>query len=1053
MTQFSRSNSRGWLGRLLGSALVVAFSAALVAPALAQGPLGTIQGRITAAAGGAPLAGAQVTVEGTLIGVRTGEDGRFSLVVPAGARTIRVLAIGYKVGTLQVTVAAGGTATANLELSRSVLRLDEVVVTGTAGETRRRELGNSIAQINLAAEVKDPPANVDQLLQARTVGLDVMQTGASAGAGAQIRLRGGVSVNQSNQPIIYIDGIRVRSEGYRRNAPGGADFTGRGSNIQNSPLNDISPADIERIEVIKGAAAATLYGTEASAGVIQIFTKKGSRTARPRWSIEASQGIARTRPFGPSWNPYLNLTPPDSMGVDANGQLIVLEDRRVTAGQCHPGPQKDAFGNTVQVPPANNARCSWIRDGWRQRYNGSVAGGFDVFQYFLSGSWEDNEGVLPQDREKKLATRGNFTFDLSDKLRLDFNTGYTNYRIVNSPTGNNAQGLLLNVYRAERNYRSSSDPAVIDSLLNQDITTEIDRLVTGGTVYYTPTSWFNHRFTVGFDFAAQENRTLRPFGFVGAPLGRLHNEKNKYTILTADYAGNVDYRLGGGLSGTFSFGGQTVANEESRTFAYGQDFAGPGEPTVSGAALWIAEEDRERVVNAGFFLQNIFKLNERYFLTAGARFDGNSAFGESLGLAAYPKVSVSYVTSDEPWWPGALGEMKLRAALGYAGRAPDPFDKLRTYSPISYAGLPGVTPRNLGDTLIGPERTREIEVGFESGLFNERVSAEFTYYHRRTSDALMSVRQIPSLGGWGSQTANVGTLRNKGVELAINATVIDKPDFGLDLGGTLYTNNSLVVDLGTDAFGNDNVPFAANQGWVQEGFPIVVARGKRIKLPGYEGVAPANGATVMTVIGGPLDTACVPANGDPCAADGQYVFGPLQPTRIIGGTATLRLPKGISISARGEYQTGAWIGDGASDAALSRSVIWPTCRRAYLVLQSDGTANDATQRTQALTPWEQIICPGARPTGLLYDGDILWYRQDFFKLRDLTLTVPVGFAVPAAEAATLRISVQNWFRKLYDMPLFDPEMTSRSGLDEQNRSISEHVPPPATVTASLRITF
>lgn len=1033
MTQLGRSNSRGWLGRLLGSALVVALGATLVAPALARAQTGTVEGRVTAQGGG-PLAGAQVTVEGTSIGTRTGDDGRFSLLVPAGARSIRVLAIGYKVGTLQVNVVPGGTTTANLELTRSVLRLDEVVVTGTAGETRRRELGTSIAQINLAAEVKDPPANVDQLLQARTVGLDVMQTGASAGSGAQIRLRGGVSVNQSNQPIIYIDGIRVRSEGYRRNAPGNADFTGRGSNIQSSPLNDINPADIERIEVIKGAAAATLYGTEASAGVIQIFTKKGSRAARPRWSLEAAQGLAVTRPFGPDWNPYLNFTPPDSVGLDANGQLIVLEDRKVTAGQCHPNP-------------ANNARCSWIRNGWRQRYNGSVAGGFDAFQYFLSGSYEDNEGVMPQDREKKIATRGNFSFDLSEKVRLDFNTGYTNYRIVNTPSGNNAQGLVLNVYRAERNYRSSSDPAVIDSLLNQDITTEIDRLVTGGTVYHTPAPWFNQRFTVGFDFAAQENRTLRPFGFVGAPLGRLHDEKNKFAILTGDYAANADYRLSGGLAGTFSLGGQYVANEDSRTFAYGQDFAGPGEPTVSGAALWIAEEDRTRVVNAGFFFQNIFKLNERYFLTAGARFDGNSAFGESLGLEAYPKVSVSYVTSEEPWWPDALGEMKLRAAMGYAGRAPDPFDKLKTYSPTTYAGSPAVTPRNLGDTLIGPERTREIEVGFESGLVNNRLSVEFTYYHRRTSDALMNVRQIPSLGGWNAQTANVGVLQNKGVELAVNASVIDKADFGLDLGGTLYTNNSLVVSLGSA------VPFGANGGWVQEGFPVVVARGKRIKNPGYADYSPGNGALVPALppaVGAPLDTACVPANGDPCASDGQYVFGPLQPKRIIGGTATLRLPKGISISARGEHQSGAWIADGASDNALQRSVIWPTCRRAYLVLQSDGTANDAAQRTTALTPWEQIACPGA---GRVYDSDIFWYKQDFFKLRDLTLTVPVGFAVPSAESATLRVSVQNWFRKYYDMALFDPEMTGRDSLDEQNRSISEHLPPPATITASLRITF
>src|SRR2546426_12802144 len=174
---------------------------------------------------------------------------------------------------------------ANAQLTPSVLQLDAVVVTGTAGVARVREVGNSIAQVNLS-QVKDPPANMDQLLQARAPGLSVMQTSGMAGEGAQIRLRGAVSVNQSNQPIIYIDGIRVRSEGYRRNRPPFDDSNGfRGANYQASPLNDINPADIEHIEGIKGSAASTRYGTEAAAGVIQVFTKHGSGGAARR-SVE-----------------------------------------------------------------------------------------------------------------------------------------------------------------------------------------------------------------------------------------------------------------------------------------------------------------------------------------------------------------------------------------------------------------------------------------------------------------------------------------------------------------------------------------------------------------------------------------------------------------------------------------------------------------------------------------------------------------------------------------------------------------------------------------------
>src|SRR5881396_28189 len=323
---------------------------------------GSVQGTVTAAATSEPVVGAEVTIAGTNIGVRTGPDGRFTLGnVAAGLRELRILAIGYRLATLRLTITADQVTQTNVQLTPSVLQLDAVVVTGTAGLARVREVGNSIAQVNLS-QVKDPPANMDQLLQARAPGLSVMQTSGMAGEGAQIRLRGAVSVSQSNQPIVYVDGIRVRSEGYRRNRPPFDDSNGfRGANYQASPLNDINTADIERIEVIKGSAASTLYGTEAAAGVIQIFTKHGGGGA-PRWTFETGQGFARLRPFGTDSVPYLNLRPAGHVN-----------------GQCHEAPV---------------AGCSWIRNGYRQRFSGSVSGGVSGaagFRYFLSGTWDDDD--------------------------------------------------------------------------------------------------------------------------------------------------------------------------------------------------------------------------------------------------------------------------------------------------------------------------------------------------------------------------------------------------------------------------------------------------------------------------------------------------------------------------------------------------------------------------------------------------------------------------------------------------------------------------------------
>src|SRR3989442_6304554 len=425
---------------------------------------GTIEGAVKNAVTGEALAGAEVKIGGTNVGTRTATGGRFILVnVPEGLREIRVLAIGYKVAAVGAAVTADQVNTVDVALTLSVLQLDAVVVTGTAGQARVREVGNSIAQVNVS-QVKDPPVNMDQLLQARAPGLNVMQTSGMAGEGAQIRLRGAVSVSQSNQPIVYVDGVRVRSEGYKRNRPPFNDSNGfRGGNYQASPLNDINPADVDRVEIISGAAASTLYGTEAAAGVIQIFTQRGV-CGTPRWTFQVGQGFSELPPFGTDSVPYLNLRPA--------GQVH---------GQCHEAPVTG---------------CSWIRNAYRQHYGGSVAGGSagpNGLQYFLSATSEDNDGVLPLDNEKKLSTRGNVGITLSDNLRVEWNTAYSNTNLSNTPAGNNAHGLVLNVYRAERNYRSSSDPAVIDSLLNQSLPPGLRRLIPAARVTYTPFAGSSNR--------------------------------------------------------------------------------------------------------------------------------------------------------------------------------------------------------------------------------------------------------------------------------------------------------------------------------------------------------------------------------------------------------------------------------------------------------------------------------------------------------------------------------------------------------------------------------
>jgi TonB-dependent starch-binding outer membrane protein SusC len=987
MSRFpSRGSGRTQRALRSGTGLVLGLILALPAlPASAQ-ELGRITGIVTTRTN-APLGAVQVYLVGTSQGTLTSDNGRFVIPnVAPGTYNLRAERLGYAGEVQSITVRAGEALTANFALNQQALALDEIVVTGTAGAARRREIGNSISQIDVA-NVSSPSVNVDRLLQSQAPGLLVTQGNGSVGGGAQIRLRGAVSVSQSNQPLIYIDGVRVRSEPYARNQQA-TSSTGRGPNVTASPLNDINPADIERIEVIKGSAASTLYGTEAAAGVIQIFTKQGNAGAA-RWTMQIDQGFNRLLPFAPD--------------VD------VRPDADITAD----APRGSYSYKYLNMDP-------YIRDGHRQRYSLGVSGGGSQVRYFLSGQWDSNEGVLPLDQENKAGIRGNFTFNPISRLAVQLNSSYNRTDITGTPAGNNAQGLTLNAFRRERNYFSNGDPDTVRLVLQQDLKTRIDRFIVGSTVNYDITPDFTNRVTIGYDQAIQDNRNLRKYGYRQEPNGILYSGAYSYEVLTADYVGSYRRRLFNELRTTLSLGGQSVTTNERAVRAEATNFPGPGDPDIDSGANRLAFETRLRQVTAGFFGQALFDFMDRYFITVGMRVDGNSAFGESFGLQSYPKVSASYVISDEAFWNSSFGALKLRAAYGQSGRAPGAFDAVRTWNAIGYGGQPAYTPRNRGNANLGPERTGETEYGFDWSVLNDRVSTAFTYYHQKTTDALFSVRKPPSEGFTASQLENVGTIENRGVELSVITNILDRRAWGLTLNSNLYTNKSKVLDLG------GAVPFAAGGGWVEVGHPVMAIRGVTFR----------NGDAQQ-------DPVACSANLDPSRACYQLdeILGPQQPTHVIGLSPTLRMPRGVELSARAEYQGGHWIADGPSNEGFDRGIRWPTCAD-YYALATEGRANEATAE-------RRYYCKG----GIYRRGTVRW-QADFAKLRDVTLRLPLGALIPQTSNSVLTVSAQNWYRwRNSGFPIFDPEMVSNSGFGDQNPSITEHIPPPATLIASLRINF
>ncbi len=994
--------------RVLGT-LLLAGAAWPASPGLGTAQDGMITGTVTDATSQRPVGSVQVYLVNTGLGTLSRDNGRFIVLnVPPGDYTLRAERIGFVTAEVQLTVGAGATIEQDFALTTQALGLDEIVVTGTAGAARRREVGSSISQLDIERQVVGPPPNVDALLQARVPGMSITQSSASSGGGAMIRLRGNVSMTQSNQPLIYIDGVRVRSDGFAKNVPP-IGYSGRSNNDVSSPLNSVNPDDIDRVEVIKGAAATTLYGTEASAGVIQIFTKRGT-VGDSRWTANLEQGVARNLTFGPDPSLRPPSEKPTSLSGGRSDFLFINPWLRGHRPKC-----TDPI--VVDDQPCDDGLLSDM-GAHQQKYSLSVGGGAQDVRYFVSGSFENDDGVLINDNEKKVILRGNFTFNPMESLQLQWNTSYTNDQLAHTAAGNNAHGMTLNTFRRDRNYLNDESFNAINPFLNQDITTQIDHLITGLTATYSPLANFTNRFSVGYDLAQQDNRNLRPFGFIRAPTGILATSRYEFNTLTADYVGSLDFQLTSAIRSALSFGGQSVTTRTEVTTAYGDNFPGPGDPDVDNAGNTLGFEDRTRVVNAGLFVQSVFDFSDKYFLTLGVRVDGNSAFGSDFGLQAYPKVQGSYIISDEDFWDPGWGTIKLRGAWGQAGRAPGAFDAVRTFSAAGWGGSPAFLPSNVGNAEIGPETTSELELGMEGSFVDDRVAIDFTYFLQHTTDALFNVRQVPSLGFTSSQLANVGELRNSGFEVGLNVNMVRNDALSWDIHGTASLTDSEVTSLG-------GVPefSIGGFGWVMEGHPAPVIRGKCVGNPTA------------------FDDPVILGASDPKK---ECLFGPNQATTITGFGTTLELPWGVRLTARGEYQAGAWMSNGAQAAATRRSVRWAGCFEAYHTWE--------TQGYEALTAEERARCDVK-----FYESDFSIQPADFFKIREVSAQAPLpGSWVDqiGASRAHVTLSGRNFFRWVDPrMRTLDPEVGGNVGFNTQVRSMSEHVPPPAYYTFSLQVVF
>ncbi|MCC7324810.1 MAG: SusC/RagA family TonB-linked outer membrane protein [Gemmatimonadaceae bacterium] len=967
--------SRDVLRSLARSLLSTGLALAIASPLAAQAT-GSVRGRVIVEGANRPLPQAQVGVVGTAIGAQTNENGEYRLSnVPAGPRTIRVVRLGFAPASAQVNVAAGETATLDFVIREAPVALEQVVVTAT-GDVRRKEITNSMATISAEQIQNAPVANAQQLLSAQTPGVTVLANSGQPGAGGQIRLRGNNSISQDNNPIIYVDGVRIYS---------GVSPTVTNARQTINPFNDIRSEDIERVEVVKGAAATTLYGTEASGGVIQIFTKRG-RAGKPQWSLDLTGGtndLDYLKVDGDPTAVYLkNCRGPELFGLD-----IV--------------PTSATFGQDVKFEDATcPSRGKWIRTGAVQKAAMSVAGGSDIAQYFLAGNLSNEEGALESNEYTTGGFRGNFAFRPFQKLELSLNSSYQRGDQDWIADGNLANGFLLNVARGTAgNYRGAGcvQTGIICMNNNAALTigtkTKTDHYISGFTMNYSPIEAWTNRLSVGFDYNNVENRSIIPFGHLRNAVGQLTQANWVRQFLSVDYASTYKKDFRGSITTSTSVGGQLFQDNLSSTAVTADEFSGPGDPVITSAARrTVGTDTRRRVVNAGLFFQEQIGWNDRAFLTLGMRVDGNSAFGKDFGLQWYPKVGFAYALSDHEWWPkNTIETFKLRTAIGESGKAPGAFDAVRTWDPIAGdEAKPGFSPNQLGNPNLGPERTREAEVGLEASAFAGRFSVDMTYFNTTTSDALIQVRYPPSQGFLNRQLENIGEVQNSGLEVKFDAGLVRRSNFDWR-GRVNFTHlESEATDLGDEPL----IAVGGSFTEVRVGYPVTSLFARKI-LNADKFEAPVRSDTNMYI-------------------------GPTWPTNIMGFGTTLTLFDKLTIDGLGEFQKGGYnINYVGYQNAIRGN--WRPCyaNQRAIIAAAKGDAS-ALNGINAL---DRTRC-GYNTTQNL--GDVWIQKLDFFRLRYVTLSyrVPAKW-IPGSRGGTLSLAGRNLFLST-DYNGLDPESSDQA---------------------------
>ena len=891
----------------------------------------TVTGRVTAANSEEPLANARVVLVNSTLGTVTGADGRYTLRnVPAGSAEIRALRVGYSEQKKPVTVPANGSATVDFSLQQAIIQLQEVVTTAT-GEQRRVELGHSVTTLgDVNKKVEELPiTSVGDLLTARAPGVSVLGQGAT-GSAPNIRIRGLNSLSLGNAPIVFIDGVRAFSSSFNAPSNGGTTF---------SFMNNFSPEEIEDIEIVKGPSAATLYGTDAANGVIVITTKKG-KAGNARWSWTAEQGAVSDRnDYGKTYAIWGHSP------TNPNTQIRCWLQTMDTITPC-------IQDSVTSADILRDAVLSPIHLGRRSLYGTQVNGGNEAVRYFVSGNLENEIGAMKMpdfaiqrldslqvpmrdhwmypEALQMMNVRGNLSATVSPKFDLSLNTGFVQSHNRIAQTDNNSLGIWSSAREnpgfthAGLGYTNVGALGEVLHGYNRWIPSEIfqeyspvdiQRITGAATANWRPFAWLQNDGTVGVDLSDRVSQDLCQLSQCPnsgtTRQGSVSLSQNNNRLFTANLVSTATWNFNSWINLKTTGGAQYVNNENDAVSSNGSGLP-PGGSTVGQAATRSGSNTYPTATKTlGLYVQEQVTLHDRLFLTAAVRTDQNSAFGSNFQNVVYPKVSASWIMSDETWFPHPefLNQFRFRTAYGQSGVQPGATSALRTFSTttvnIEQVDRSGLRASALGNPDLKPETAAELELGFDSRVWHNKINVEYTYYNKKSHDALFSVPIAASSAASSlSRLTNIGSIQNQGHELTVTTQFLDRRNLGWDMTIAGSHNANKIITLGIDPVTGQ--PNFQGTGATRQrvGYPIDA----RWAHP-YTWSDKNNNGRIGT---------------DEVTVDTGWVYmGPLQPRDIVTIQNGLDLfARKLRINASFDYKGGHTAVDGATDFLCQQ---YPAC--------------------------------------------------------------------------------------------------------------------------------